>query len=217
MKSHFSSQKTLTAATSITTLLAATNAEALIVRFDSSAFAVNDTITTADWNIDGVGLAEATIQTYVNTFLSTGAIDIAANANAFELVTNGGLLEALGSGALVSSALSFNGTLNSVVNSTSLAGANTTTNTTALGFSDGDSALVGFRFNPSGTLELYGWAEVVLSTGGGNGEVKVLGWAYEDSGSAIAVPEPEFAGMGLGLLALGAAGVRRWRHTKPAA
>ena len=42
-------------------------------------------------------------------------------------------------------------------------------------------------------------------------------WAYDDTGAVLpagVVPEPASTGMGLGALALGAAGLRRWRKTR---
>ena len=45
-------------------------------------------------------------------------------------------------------------------------------------------------------------------------------WAYDDTGAVLpagVVPEPASTGMGLGALALGAAGLRRWRKTRKVA
>ena len=66
---------------------------------------------------------------------------------------------------------------------------------------------------------LYGWARTTLNDDGsfdGVSNFTIHEWAYEDSGSSILVgaggaviPEPTSAS--LGLLALGAAGLRRWR------
>ncbi len=83
-----------------------------------------------------------------------------------------------------------------------------------------------FEFNP-GTGPRYGWIELsgsVTDTYGpayANGpSVTVEGWAYSTSGAQIragytGVPEPgTFALTGLAALALGAAGMRRWRTAK---
>ena len=85
--------------------------------------------------------------------------------------------------------------------------------------SSGVSTYIGFRFNPSGT-ELFGWANVTLTDGGSFGTFVINEWAYDDSGSSIqtgqtsAVPEPATYALGLGALALGAAGLRRMRQRK---
>lgn len=83
----------------------------------------------------------------------------------------------------------------------------------ASGFTSGEIGYMGFRFNPSGSLVLYGWAEVILTDGGDSGTFEVVRWAYDNTGANIQtpVPEPATTAMGLGALALGAAGLRRWR------
>ncbi len=94
----------------------------------------------------------------------------------------------------------------------------------ALYFTSGEPGYIGFRFIPSGGLidtYLYGWAEVILTESFVNPSLDVVRWAYEDTGATIftpsAVPESETAALGLAGLALGAAGLRRWRKTKQAA
>ncbi len=84
-----------------------------------------------------------------------------------------------------------------------------------------------FSFDNGGTTN-YGWLELSLAVDPATGpNVTLEGWAYEDSGRFInagdttgagAVPEPSsFALLGLGALALGATGVRRWRKARKAA
>ena len=85
--------------------------------------------------------------------------------------------------------------------------------------SSGVSTYIGFRFKPSSTM-LYGWANVTLTNGNFFGTFVINEWAYDDSGSSIqtgqtsAVPEPATYALGLGALALGAAGLRRMRQRK---
>jgi len=68
---------------------------------------------------------------------------------------------------------------------------------------------------------LFGWAKVTI-TDGSNGSMTVSEWAYDSTGASIevgqtsAIPEPASVAAGLGLLALGAAGLRRWRQQKTA-
>jgi len=85
-----------------------------------------------------------------------------------------------------------------------------------------------FTITPSsGPNPLYGWVELSYSVTAGrdssaaNGPLLTIeGWAYDTSGNRIvagdtgssATPEPDtFASTGLAALALGAAGMRRWR------
>ena len=75
---------------------------------------------------------------------------------------------------------------------------------------------IGFQFDPTGSQKLYGWAEVVFTATGASGTFEVVQWAYDDTGANLqavqtAVPEPALTPAALGLLALGAADVRRWR------
>ena len=79
-----------------------------------------------------------------------------------------------------------------------------------------DSGFIGLSFEISGNTH-YAWLEVLVSKDGGGRpfELSVLSGAYEDQAgvdiAAGAIPEPASVGVGLGLLALGAAGVRRMR------
>ena len=75
----------------------------------------------------------------------------------------------------------------------------------------------GLRFNTiAGTR--YGWVQLDVAPDGS--EIEILGWAYEDSGAGIhagAIPEPSQVAAGLGLLAMGAAGVREARKRRKTA
>ena len=81
-------------------------------------------------------------------------------------------------------------------------------------------AYAGFRIyrNPSpGARYMNGWAKIKIEKNNGNPtSLTVQSWAYEDNGDPIFAPVPEASelGLGLGLLALGAAGVRRHRKLK---
>jgi hypothetical protein len=81
-----------------------------------------------------------------------------------------------------------------------------------------------FRVLTGGT-PLYGWVELSNVVSAGHGpDVTLEGWAYDDQGIKIAagdgipvdgVPEPStMASTGLAALALGAAGLRRWRAAR---
>ncbi len=78
--------------------------------------------------------------------------------------------------------------------------------------------LVGFTFTISGQQN-YGWANITL----GPNSLTFHDWAYESSpdtaipaGATSSVPEPAQAATGLGLLALGAAGVARFKRQRAA-
>ena len=80
---------------------------------------------------------------------------------------------------------------------------------------------VGIRFTNEATgATNYGWAQLSISASYISQPRTIVGYAYDDTGAAIAagaVPEPTTnAALGLGALALGAMGVRRWRKAKAA-
>lgn len=86
-------------------------------------------------------------------------------------------------------------------------------------FTIGQSAYAGFRFT-NGSTTNYGWVELTILPN--HNGVLLSQWAYEDTGANIivaagAVPEPAEAAGALGLLALGAAGLRRYRARRSAA
>lgn len=196
--------KTLTAAASAVSLLtAASSADAMIQYFDASnGFVVEDGNSNQGWDIDGDSISEASI------FESAASIFISSDEDTFRVVRQGSDLRALSSGFSLYSGANFARIVAYIVNDDGPY--------YAVGFTDGVAGFMGFHFNPSGTT-LYGWAEIVLSSGGSFGEFEMVRWAYEDSGAAIqvgAIPEPETIAVGLGMLALGAAGLRRWRGTR---
>lgn len=90
----------------------------------------------------------------------------------------------------------------------------------AVGFTDGGTHYIGFRFF-RGSDTHYGWANITTTWGAGNSLV-VNEWAWNATpftaiqigAGGSAVPEPATAATGLGLLALGAAGLRRQRWLK---
>ncbi|GAA5128375.1 PEP-CTERM sorting domain-containing protein [Luteolibacter yonseiensis] len=82
---------------------------------------------------------------------------------------------------------------------------------------EGADNYVAFRFTSAdvnGGAPVYGWARIELPpVENAEGNVKLLGWAYEDTGAPIAVgavPEPS----GLALLALGAAGTTAFHRRR---
>lgn len=89
----------------------------------------------------------------------------------------------------------------------------------------GNENFVGFRFNGDDGTHA-GWARLSIASQKDEGEfthgsLTISEWAYESTpGSSIqvgAIPETRETVIGLGVLALGAAGLRRWRKGKQAA
>jgi hypothetical protein len=206
------SKKTITAATSIASLFALNNADAAIISVTGQGFTA-DGSSISYWDVDGDLTADFKIQPF-------GAVsqDIygSVSANGLMRVANtstvgpASVFGNLSFGAIVGSAGVFADAL-SFVNTAS--GPNA-----VLGFTDGVQGYIGFRFDAgNGIGTTYGWAEATLSSGGTRGLLTIGDWAYTDDGSSIAVgaiPEPSSYALGLGALALGAAGVRRWRKAK---
>lgn len=82
---------------------------------------------------------------------------------------------------------------------------------------EGSDNYVAFRFTSAdvnGGAPVYGWARIELpALENAEGNMKLVGWAYENTGAAIAVgaiPEPS----GLALLALGAAGTTAFHRRR---
>ena len=200
-------------ATSVAALFAASSLDAGIITNTALSLAgatVGDGgVSSYDWNIDGAGGVEITLSS------SSSYIGMYGGVNGFDLAVGGGLNQPLnlGAGAYVSNGLFLGGSFfSSVLTAGSISN--------ATGFTSGESGYLGFQFTP-GTTKLYGWAEVILTEGSPAGSFQIVQWAYEDSGANIqtpggAIPEPAGAATGLGLLALGAAGVRRMRRPQAA-
>ncbi|WOO39817.1 hypothetical protein [Rubellicoccus peritrichatus] len=202
------------ATTAFTSLVAANSAPGIIQYYDdSNEYNVGfGNSASIDWNIDGEGGSEASwevangggylglngyptffaINTVIQNQTTNYIVDASANFAPF-----------YNSGIIVSS--DFNN-----IN----------------GFTSGEAGYFGFRFEDGG-MTVYGWAEATFfdktnPSPSGVG-VTVHQWAYQDDGSGIrvgntgAIPEPAAVATGLGALALGAAGLRRWRKQKQAA
>jgi len=98
---------------------------------------------------------------------------------------------------------------------------NTTGNPNVGAFGPGTvTGFVGFKVSSGPLNGDLGWVQVKVSDAGSPGypnEVQVLGWAYDDSGAAIAagdVGTPEPGTAALGLLAFGVAGVLALRKRR---
>jgi MYXO-CTERM domain-containing protein len=209
------SSKTLAAGSaSIAALLSASAANATIIYFNPETKITSGNSASGDvsWNIDGVGGAEAKLNNSGSITNSFAKI-LSSYDNSFAVVLAGPRdLLGLAANESISSERGFSSVVYEVFYNGFLE------NTASI--SSGVSTYIGFRFNPSGTKELFGWANVTLTEGGSYGTFVINEWAYDDSGSSIqtgqtsAVPEPATYALGLGALALGAAGLRRMRQRK---
>ncbi|WOO42080.1 hypothetical protein [Rubellicoccus peritrichatus] len=206
-----------TGAASITALIGTSSLDGAIVTntdLGLPGFTVGNGSGSAAWNIDNSGAAEVNVASISVTAIGLYLVYFQGLTNGFServatAYTNRALN--LGANAEVNSG-DFNAVSALLMSSGSL-GASVS------GFNSGESGYLGFQFNPSGSLVLYGWAEVILTDGGNSGTVEIVQWAYEDTGANIQtpIPEPATVATGLGALALGAAGLRRWRKSRQVA
>ena len=101
------------------------------------------------------------------------------------------------------------------------AGSTTVSASTPLHFNS-DQNFMGFRFinEAAGNQVQYGWLQISLAGSAGAQPRAIVGYYYENSGAPISVgvldcPEPSTTAF-IGLMALGALGVRVWRKRKAA-
>ena len=75
----------------------------------------------------------------------------------------------------------------------------------------GSNGFIGFKFNPTGSQDLYGWGKVTLSPD--NSILTLVDWAYENTGATIHagdIPEPStFVLLGASMIAAAV-----WRRCK---
>lgn len=177
------------------------------------------------WDIDGNGTMDFSIQltdSHISTFNHQDTMKIwgygtgpfpNANFNFNKLAAQGahGILPLL-AGAVIGASRNF------------LGGGNTsqrvTHNNATSSPLTGGTQYLGFRFLISGTVH-YGWASVTIAPGTAE-TMTVNEWAYNSvinatiQAGATPIPEPATTTTGLGLLALGAAGVARYKRRRAA-
>lgn len=200
-------------ATSVVALFAASSLDAGIIVSDLGATVSFDGVTSFSWDIDGDGGAELSIASNGSSSSSSStatAIGIGNFSDGFEVRVHFSQLENLSKDVAVGTIHFATGPFAYLVYTSVLGSAYSN-------FDSLESGYIGFKFE-SASDTLYGWAEVILDAG----SFQLVQWAYEDSGGDIlvgdvgAIPEPAGAATGLGLLALGAAGLRRMRRPKSA-
>ena len=193
-------------------LTAASGAHATIIDFNTPITSDDSTPGDVFWDVDGTGGNEVRFNNYIGAF---NFKDIKFAGNGFSWVINAtgdDNLQGLGSSVSVS----VNPFRNYVVTVFISGNIHKSSDITS-----GVPTYAGFQFNPTGGMVLYGWANITLTTGG-VGTFTINSWAYEDNGNTIltgatAVPEPSTYALGLGMLALGAAGLRRFRKARAVA
>lgn len=186
------------------------------------------TVGTINWDIDNdstnefeFGFSSSTYSTtsYSSLFIKDlGNTRVAhqdgGDITAFQKLTAGAKL------GTASDALDFNAAAqNRNVVSASSGSVSTGFNFRQGGWSLGDTGYFGFKFTKGGNTH-YGWAEMTISSFSQPWATINEAW-YNDTPDASVtvgvVPEPAEVGFGLGVLALGAAGLRRMRENRKSA
>ena len=209
-----------TIVTSIASLLAAGNAQAVILYYDTSLSA-GDGYGSILWSIDGINPQENLIEKtgqYNDVVVSRGVV-FHWYSNSMKLAVNPAhKLITLDLATLVGSGLNLVNKNVTVLSNGAIKGAS------VAGFTSGNAEYIGFSFYHNNKT-CYGWASITITAASSNnfGILTINNWAYEDTGAAItvgdtgtSVPEPAETAIGLGALALGAAGLRSWRKNKAA-
>ena len=156
--------------------------------------------TTPGWDVNpwGTGTALSMFSTAAMGTALGGGPSVGTGATYFNLAL----------GTLISAASTFGGT-----------GVNTIALSTPLNFNSSNN-IIGFRFinEAMGNQVQFGWMSISLSANGGVQPRAIVQFAYENTGAGIAagaIPEPSTVAL-LGMMALGAVGVRAWRLRKAA-
>lgn len=191
----------------IASLLGVSGAEAEIIHITNSYDVGFSATSGVSWDIDQGGGAEAG-WSFSNPF---GILGLNPATDGFS-VYNGGTnnnLARLTTNEFVSDNANFSPAVGGILSGGILIG--------GAEFTSGVSGFMGFQFDSEGT-PFFGWARVTFFEGASPAAgVTVHEWAYDNTGNAIqvgAVPEPAAAALGLGTLALGAAGLRRMRKDR---
>jgi hypothetical protein len=225
MPSNPTSSKTTQGLAALLSIGAGGSAHAAVVQSTTvnAPFRPPSAAGTINWDVDNDGTADFGL---VNSFTYAAFFnDLAGGRVVGATTVSNDRFKKLNSGFVVSSGMTGYGFLTSaqqgptVTYGTGFIGIDAGNQ----GWSVGDTGFIGFKFTAnSGADTHYGWAEITIDgTGsGGSGYIINEAWYNSTPGGAIAVgaiPEPTTAAAGLGALALGAAGLRRWRKQKQAA
>jgi hypothetical protein len=211
---------------SLLPLLASANADAGIISNNSlglNSFTLGPNPSSFSWNIDNTGnaeflfIADSGNLIRLNPSGTNDKIHIRTTGfSAFKVLdaTKGAYVKTTGPAYMSQPFAHTNFTL---LNNGKIASGMLSAN-----FKNGTVGYIGFSFQHN-SKTCYGWASITVTENAGNmGTVTINSWAFENNGGNIivgdagAVPEPAEAALGLGALALGAAGLRRWRKAKAA-
>ena len=196
---------------SLLPLLASANAEAGIISNTSlglGSITLGPGPSLQTWNIDNTGDAEFRFNADTSNLIWLNAVG--ANDKIHVLSVDFGVykvLDEVKDAYVKTTGIAYPNRAFAHINATVLKNGKIASGMLTANFkNDGGKGYIGFSFLHN-SVTCYGWASVT---------------ATEDAGANIivgdtgAVPEPSEAALGLGALALGAAGLRRWRKTKAA-
>ncbi len=206
------------AGSSVASLIATSGATAAIVtntNLGLSGFTVVDASGSVDWNVDNQGSNEA----FITVFNSGNNVQLGFGTFFVTEGPGAGPIVKVNSGSSVNSTDYFGIGTATVVRNAQM----DTAVRLGASFDSGVPSFVGFTFDydtgGSNFISAYGWAKIIITAQLNSSSFEVVSWAYEDTGAPIqagAVPEPETAAVGLAGLALGVAGLRRWRNGRQA-
>ncbi|MGJ3243051.1 MAG: hypothetical protein ACFE0O_08880 [Opitutales bacterium] len=208
----------------IGSLIAGVSAHGAIQHFTTPITSDNATFGAIGWDVDGQGGDdEFVLNNNTDTFITTSTT-YTSTFKKLETGTGGGFgFVRVGPSNPSLKQLNTTSSIGATVASFVLGDRVVMSYGNAAGGLTAGTQYIGFFFDNNGTNN-FGWAKVTLTNGGQFGTFTIEEWAYDDSGADIrvgdtvsAIPEPEAAAIGLGALALGAAGLRRLRKNKQAA
>lgn len=183
--------------------------------------------TTIGWDIDHNGSVDLTL---FNDDVKGAGVEFSAGLNgSFLATTPGTTISVFSEGSTIHFA-----SLTGISSTATIMGANGYIGSTNTGASNvylpagdftGKTQYLAFVFDSylgsSTPTTVGGWLSLTPVTGDGSKVTRTITlgtWAYDISGGdvVVGVPEPSTYAAGLGLIALGAVGFRRWRKSKTA-
>lgn len=204
----------------VTSLLTASHAGAAMVYKTDTPLSVSGSgsfFQQLNWDIDDDTVTDGTINAggISSPYIAAGGSIKGTASNRLKLARIAGKLTPMTSAGPVGSGYNF------VIGPAIFSIYSGSLNSGAFQLLPQTNAYIGFSLLLGGQTH-YGWANLSWSTSGLNGVSLTLNsWAYNDTPNESApvtpVPEPATAALGLAGLALGAAGLCRWRKQKQAA
>ncbi len=218
--------KAATAAGTLTSLIAASSAHGIIVAGQSFFY---DGSGVVNWSVDGtdsdfkIGVEiESSVSPTTNYHAVVSMVGVLSGN---QMAGNALAMARPASGAVIDSLYGFNAASIAATRSTTASSTNVSQTYRLEKFTKAEPGKIGFKFTRNGGTETYyGYADFVYEVSSGLGSTfGYIGlsnvYYNNEAGQGItvgAVPEPEVAVTALGTLALGAAGLCRWRKRKAA-